>query len=362
MAELFAKFEVNKSPWWPRVAHLVGGSCALHLVLTACVLYIPGLRSAFNLAGAFQGVGFVNEDYERTAIGERAQILEFPHERFQYPEGYFNNGEQTPSPFLAQNGTPVIVQQYTPPAPLRLPRYRAPRPLPLPKATPDASPTPQASPGPSAPNNSTVAGKDNKPEEKKSPQDIENDKKLDQIAEQNGIARPKPINKKPFIDWLAEAKKRKDSGAIDLNGEIEIVAEAEGIGPDGKLVEAEVTPKSGDPNLYEPAKQLVQAVSDSGALSFLGGTGHISMTFKMDGTDISVSITTEMTSEAEATKKAEGYSSLLSASSIFKVGGEEAAAIYKNTKVSSNGKQIILSFTMPRQTAGDMLKKQIPTG
>jgi hypothetical protein len=48
-------------------------------------------------------------------------------------------------------------------------------------------------------------------------------------------------------------------------------------------------------------------------------------------------------------------------SGVFKVGGDQAAEIYKNTKVTSNGKQIILSFSMPRQTAGDMLKKQIPT-
>ncbi|MEA2174137.1 MAG: hypothetical protein QOD00_1729 [Blastocatellia bacterium] len=355
MAELFAKFEVNKSPWWPRVAHLVGGSCALHLVLTACVLYIPGLRSAFNLAGAFQGAGFVNEDYQKAAIGERAQILEFPHDRFQYPEGYFNNGEQMP--LVAQNGTPVIIQQFTPPAPVRLPRYRAPRPLPLPKATPEASPTPQATPTPDA----TVAGKDTKPDEQKTPAELENDKKLDQIAAQGGVRRPKPINKKPFTDWLANANKLKESGTLDLTGTIEMVAEADLL-PDGTLDHIEVAQKTGDPQLQALAQELLQALGASRALSFLTGTEHLILTLKMDSTDVSAVVTTEMTSEAEATKKAEGYSSLLNASSIFKVGGEEAATIYKNTKVSSNGKQIILSFTMPRQTAGDMLKKQIPTG
>jgi len=354
MAELFAKFEVNKTPWWPRVAHLVGGSCALHLVLTACVLYIPGLRSAFNLAGAFQGVGYVSEDYQKAAIGERAQIIEFPHERFQYPEGYFSNGEQ--QAFVNRSDAPIIVQQYTPPPPVRLPRYRAPRPLPTPKATPEASPTPESSPTPAA----TVAGKDKKTDEKKTQVELEHDKKLDQIAEQNDIKRPKAINKKPFTDWLANANKLKESGTLDLTGTIEMVAEAD-LNADGTLDRIEVAQKTGDPQLQELALQLLQALGASRALEFLSGTEHLALTLKMDNTDVSAVVTTEMTSEAEAAKKAEGYSSLLSASSIFKVGGDEAATIYKNTKVSANGKQIILSFTMPRQTAGDMLKKQIPT-
>jgi hypothetical protein len=356
MAELFAKFEVNKTPWWPRVAHLVGGSCALHLVLTACVLYIPGLRSAFNLAGAFQGVGYVSEDYQKTIIGERAQIIEFPHERFQYPEGYFSNGEQ--QAFVDPNGAPVIVQQYTPPpAPVRMPRYRAPRPLPLPKATPAASPSPEASPAPAA----TVADKGKKPDEKKTPAELEHDKKLDQIAAQSGVQRPKAINKKPFTDWLANANKMKESGALDLSGTIELVAEADREA-DGKLTNVEITQKTGDPKLTELAKDLIAALSDSGALEFLGGTEHLTLTLKLDNTDVAASVTTEMTSEDEASKKAQGYSSLISTSSLFKIGGDEAAAIYKNTKVSANGKQIILSFSMPRQTAGEMLKKQIPTG
>jgi hypothetical protein len=353
MAELFAKFEVNKTPWWPRVAHLVGGSCALHLVLAACVLYIPGLRSAFNLAGAFQGVGYVNEDYQKTIIGERAQILEFPQERFQYPEGYFSNGEQ--QAFVDPNGAPIIVQQYTPPPPVRLPRYRAPRPMPTPKATPDASPSPEASPTPAA----SVADK-KADEKKKTPAELEHDQKLDQIAAQSGVQRPKAINKKPFTDWLANANKMKESGALDLTGTIEMVAEADREA-DGKLTNVEITQKTGDPRLTELAKDLIAALSDSGALEFLGGTEHLILTLKLDNTDVAASVTTEMSSEDEATKKAEGYSSLINASSLFKIGGDQAAEIYKNTKVSSNGKQIVLSFTMPRQTAGDMLKKQLPT-
>jgi hypothetical protein len=350
MAQLFEKFEVNKTPWWTNVAHLVGGSCALHLVLVACVLYIPGLRSAFSLVGDFRGAGMVSEDYRLAQVGERAQIIEFPHERFQYPEGYFSNGEQPPQ--LAQDGgpAPVIVQQYTPPPPVRLPRYRAPRARALP--TPEPSPTPQASPSPA------VASKDEKPEEKKTAEELEHEKQLEKIASSYGVGRPKTINKKPFTDWLDNANKLKESGQLDLSGTIEMTAEAD-IQPDGTLDHIEVAQKTGDTKLQELGTQLLQALGASRGLSFLGQDGHIVLTLKMDNTDISAVVTTEVATEDEAAKKAKGYSSLLTASSIFKIGGDEAAEIYKNTKVTSSGKQITLNFSMPRQTAGDMLKKQL---
>lgn len=363
MAELFTKFEVNKTPWWPRIAHLVGGSCALHLVLAACVLYIPGLRSAFNIAGEFRGAGFVNEDYDKTLIGERAQMIEFPHERFQYPEGYFSNGEQPMQQQLGQNA-PIIVQQYATPRPppvVHMPRYRAPRQV-TPRVIATASPSPQPSPSPVDTNKpATSANKDKKPEEKLSPAELEAEKKLDQIAAKNGIKRPKAINKKPFLDWLNDAKKMKDQGEINLDGTIEMIVEAEGIDAQGKLVEPEINQKTGDPKLAALAKSLVSALSDSGALDFLGGTGHVLLSLSMNETDVTVSITTEMNTEKDANDKANAYSLLLTGASLAKSGGEEAATIYKNTKVSSSGKQIILSFNMPRQTASDMLKKQLPT-
>ncbi|HEX8097387.1 MAG TPA: hypothetical protein VF507_05100, partial [Pyrinomonadaceae bacterium] len=66
MTALFAEFEVNRTPWWSHVARLIGGSVALHLILAATILYVPGLRSAFNIAGSFQGVRYVDAAYDRT--------------------------------------------------------------------------------------------------------------------------------------------------------------------------------------------------------------------------------------------------------------------------------------------------------
>ncbi len=95
-------------------------------------------------------------------------------------------------------------------------------------------------------------------------------------------------------------------------------------------------------------------------LDFLEGTDHLVLTVKMNENDVSISVSTEMQSEKIATERARGYNALLVVGALSKRGRDEEA-IYKNTKVSSNGKQVMVSFTMPRKTAGEMLSKQVPT-
>ena len=56
---------------------------------------------------------------------------------------------------------------------------------------------------------------------------------------------------------------------------------------------------------------------------------------------------------------ARGYNMLLVAGELAKRGHDEEA-LYRNTNVTSEGKQILVNFSMPRQTASEMLKKQLP--
>ena len=89
MSELFANFEVNKQPRWPIVSKLLVGSLVMHVSLAACVLYVPGLRSAFNVAILIGGTRVVDKDYEKTQIADDVQLVELASDKFHYPEGYF---------------------------------------------------------------------------------------------------------------------------------------------------------------------------------------------------------------------------------------------------------------------------------
>jgi hypothetical protein len=353
LTELFENFEVNREPRWPILSRLAAASLVLHAALVASAIYVPGVRNALNIAYMFSDVQYVDEAYTKTVVGERAQIINLAKEKFTYPEGYFSTGASQPDPL-----TPQIIAQaqpmpvFIPPKPIATPTPVA-SPTPTPAASP--SPQPSASPGSSNSNGGstgTVAA--NNPELTEE----EKEKKLNEAAAQNNVKRPKAINKRPFVDLLAKAKQMKERGELDLNAVVEMTVEADRA-PDGKLSNVVVTQKTGDPKLTELANDLIAALSDSGALDFLEGMSHLTFTLKLDKTDVAVTATTEMQSETVAWVMAKGYDKFREQAVESKSGHDEAT-IWKNMKVTSNGKQIILSFNMPRAEAGTMLSKYAP--
>jgi len=103
---LFENFEVNREPFWPQISWLIAGSGVWHLVLLACIIWIPPVRNALNIVVLFSGGGFVDRPYNKTEI-EQGDITEITLEKFHYPEGYFA---------MDQQGMPI--EQLPPPVPL----------------------------------------------------------------------------------------------------------------------------------------------------------------------------------------------------------------------------------------------------
>ena len=357
MTELFANFEINREPRWQMLLRLVAGSLVLHAMFVAAAVYVPGVRSALNIASMFSGADYVDEDYTKTSIGDRATIVDLAQEKFQYPEGYFSTAVSEPDPFAAQIIEEANVVEPPPPPMPKMPKPTpTPTPLPSPSATPTPQPTP--SPGAAATPNSTVAANEKLSEEEK-------EKTLNKVAEASGVQRPQTINKRPFTELLAKYKTLKDKGELDLSGSIEMVIVGE-LKPDGKLDKVEVVQKTGDPRLTQAAKDFVAALSDSGVLNFLKDPknptlppDHLTLTVKLNETDIAVNVASEMNTEERAKEMASGYNTLLSLGAWAKKGKDEEV-LYKSTKVSATGKQIVVDFSLPRATAGEMLKKQLP--
>lgn len=354
MTELFAEFEIDRDPRWPRLLRLAAASLALHMMFVAAVVYIPGVRSALNIASMFSGADYVDEDYTKTSIGDHATIVDLADEKFHYPEGYFSTASSEPDIFAAQ-----IIEEANavPPPPPPLPKMPTPTPTPTPLPSPSASPTPQPSASPVTGTLSAAANDKLSDEEK--------EKTLNKVAEVSGVQRPQTINKRPFTELLAKYKTLKDKGELDLSGSIEMVIVGD-LKPDGKLDKVEVIQKMGDPRLTQVAKDFVAALSDSGVLNFLKDPKNptlppdrLTLTVKLNETDIAVNVYSELNSEERAQEMASGYNTLLSVGALVRKGKDEEV-IYKNTKVSATGKQIVVNFSLPRATAGEMLKKQLP--
>jgi hypothetical protein len=332
---LFDDFEVNHEPFWPRISKLLAGSVVLHGILIACAVLIPPVREALSIAAMFSGAGFVDRPYSKTQIADEAELIAMTGDRFRYPDGYWALDQGVPIPFptplpFATSPATVTVAQPSP----------TPTPTPVSIATPTpaiaANATPQSSPA--------ANSEDQKVQEE-----------LDRAAAENGVKRPKEINTRPFKDLLAEAKKKKDKGELNLSGQIEVTVEADR-DPDGKLQNATVKDPRGDKALEAVARDFVSALSDSGVLDFLEGTRHLKLTVKIDDSNVEVVATTEVESEERARQMEKGYSLLIVGGRIAKRGKDEEV-YYNHTQVTSQGKEVNVKFSMPRSEIGPMLSK-----
>jgi hypothetical protein len=333
---LFENFEVNPEPFWPRITQLLGGSIALHVVLVACVVFIPPVRDALSIAAMFSGAGFVDRAYNKTQIENEGDIVELTTTKFHYPEGYFSMDPQalpspSPPPPVAPGFTPTTISpDLLTPSPT--PPVAVPSPAIAGKATP--TPTPDA-------------------EDEKQKQKIEEE--LDRLAKENGVGRPKEINTRPFKDLLAEAKKKKDNGELKLDGQIELTVEADRE-PDGKLKNAKVSDKRGDKKLEEVALGFIAALSDSGVLDFLEGTKHLRVTVKIDDKNVEVVAASEVESADRARIMERTFSGMIVLGRIAKRGKDEEI-YYNHTQVFSKDKEVSVKFAMSRSEMGALLSK-----
>ena len=370
MAELFAKYEVNRDSRWAILAKLIGASVVLHLALVWAMIYVPAVRETLNIAALIASTRFVDKDYTATQIGDDVQLLNLADEKFHYPEGYFAleaqlNGTlpgQVPpanDPFA-----PKIISQWNPKAP---DPEQTPSPSPAASASPAASPaaSPSASPAASAiaqaspgasPNPSTPLTVD------------EAQKKLEETAAANDVALPEEneINKKALKDFAAYANTLKNEGKLDFNKPFEIVIEAE-LDEQGKLKNARFTKKAGDENLVNLFGRMITALNDSGFLLYLkqiskdNPDAKVVITVKQGEDKVVASVESDTASTDKARSLAKGLNLMLAFGATSRAGKDEEV-ILKNTSATPDGKKVVVNFSMPRQGVVDLIKKQLEPG
>ncbi len=183
---------------------------------------------------------------------------------------------------------------------------------------------------------------------------------MEKQAAQLGVKPFPTINKKPFVDLLAEGKRLKDAGEIDLSKPVHLELEAD-LNADGTLTHLRVVRGPEDKKLLDFALKFVSALSASKALAALDGAETLNLSLTADDKAIIAVASTQFESEQRAEEKATGYNLLLVGGQLFKK-DEPAATILKSTSVAAKGKQVIVNFRIPRNTAGDIVAKQLPSG
>jgi hypothetical protein len=198
-------------------------------------------------------------------------------------------------------------------------------------------------------------------EDEKATQKVEEE--LDKLAAENGVKRPKEINTRPFKDLLVEAKKKKDSGELKLDGQIELTVEADR-GSDGKLKNAKVTDKRGDKELESIALGFISALSDSGVLDFLEDakhpedTRHLRVTVKFDDKIVEVIASSEVGSPERAKTLERTFNGMIVGARIAAhLKKKEEEVYYNHSQVSSQDKEVSVKFSIPRAEMGALLSK-----
>jgi hypothetical protein len=357
MAELFANFEVGKQPRWPIISKLLAGSLVMHMSLAACVLYVPGLRSAFNLASLISGTRFVDKDYEKTQIGDDVELVELASNKFHYPDGYFAPEGQMPVQ-TPPAPAPAFISQAQPPA--VMPELVAsPSPSPLSNASPSPAPNPAASPS------QAIAQASPSPAQSPAMTADQAQEELEKTVEKNNLNIPKEneINKKAMKDFANYANDLRKQGKLDLNQPFEIIIEAE-LDKDGKLKDAKFTKKAGDANLVDLFGHMVAALNDSGFLIYLKPVdkdnpgSKVVFTIKQGENEVLATVESEASSEESARVLAKGFQLALSIGAQSRAGKDEEALL-RNTSAEPVGKKIVFNFTMPRQAVVDLIKRQL---
>ena len=349
---LFDHFEVNREAFWPRIGWLIAGSGAWHLVLVACIVFIPPVRDAFAIAVIFSGGSLVDRPYAHTDIGDNAEIIELTTEKFHYPEGYF-----------------LMDQQGFPPPP----QFPVMPPFVPASGSPVASPTPTPAPSPSAVTSPAIAAntanKDDKTKPAATPEDKAAEDKLqaerEQTAKSAGIEMPEEgeVNKKPFKELGWEAKGMSDKGQLDMNQQFEVTIETE-LDEKGKLVNARITNKSGDAQLVYLSRRFVEALNDSGILYYLKALSEnnpkskVVFTIKQDMNLVTAVIEADATTPDTARVLTKGFNAAI-AYGVSNRRGKVEEQLLKNTTTSQDGKKIVFNFSMPRQEVVTLVQKEL---
>jgi hypothetical protein len=357
---LFDHYEVNRESFWPQLSWLLGGSAVWHIVLITMIVMIPPLRDAFHITALFSGAGFVDRPYKHTEIGDDVDIIDFTTEKFRYPDGYFAMDEQGLTPL--------------PPAPMAAPF--SPRPVSL-QATPTVTPTPTPSPTPTATPliaaNGAKPGDGTKPADAKaSPSPSAEDKaaekaqqELEAAAKKTGIDLPDEgeINKAPFKDLAKYATQLRDAGKLDFNKPFEVSIDTS-LDDKGKLVNPNVSRKSGDDTLIDLGKRLVGAMNDSGVLYYLKKINQdkpgtkVVFTIKQEGNDVIAIVETEVSSEASARVLSKDFAIMLAAGALSRKGKDEEVLL-KKTEVNAEGNKLQFKLTLPHDDAVEIVKKGV---
>lgn len=165
------------------------------------------------------------------------------------------------------------------------------------------------------------------------------------------------INRRPLTDLVRRVFSLHQRGELNLDSPFEIIIEGNR-DSEGLIYNVEITQNSGDPALRHIAEEFVAALNKSNALYFLNESKHLRLTIDSSQTNLAASVSYKAESTKQARNTAKGYGALLFMGAQVKKGQAEEL-IYKSVSISSEDREVIVNFSMPRETFCALLSKYL---
>ncbi len=172
------------------------------------------------------------------------------------------------------------------------------------------------------------------------------------------------INKRPLTDFADGIVTKWATKEVDLNSDFTLVLNGY-INADGKLDRTkskfDTAKTKGDPKMIDVGKAALEALGDSNYLSYLklAGVDQITATLVQDDQQITVVIS----SVQKTPERANSVSSLVSGAILLgKVKVENPSderTLLDGAKVSTDGKNFILNFAIPKPIAQEMINRKL---
>lgn len=397
--DLFHNYEIKS--WEPskRIYQILGVSAAVNLLAllvfsTTSVLTMKGCDSPLvsNVCQVLDTIyvgsklfgtdrEYVDAVYEKTELGDAdVTFVDVSGDTppLSYPEGYFQianpeqfqamveqaNNPTTDSGFIAP-GIPITTPSTGSSlidTPQRLPRVNS-NPIDgdLPTGFGDAGANPTTrKPGrggrvkPPVPDEDDTAG--TKPNE--TPEPLPTPMSSDAV-------KAVEINKKPLADFADDVVTKWDAKEVDLNQPFVVVLNGV-LTKDGKLdaekSKFDLGKQKGDQKMVDVAKAAIQAVGDSGFLTYLRSLDveKVTITLVQDDKQLTAVISSSQKTSERANAISSGIGGYISLGK-FKYGdpNTDERKLLDGAKSTADGNNFVLNFAIPKPVAQEMITRRL---
>ena len=172
------------------------------------------------------------------------------------------------------------------------------------------------------------------------------------------------INKQPLTDFADGVAIKWATKQVDLAQKVNVVLNGV-ITEEGKLdrnkSKFDTNKQQGDPQMIDVAKSAFEALGDSGYLFYLKAAGLDKFTATLSQNDETISIT--ISSPQKSEERAKSVSSQIAfAIMLGKVkvkNPSDERTLLDAAKAGSDGKNFVLSFTLPKPVAQEMINRKL---